>query len=40
MSMRREVPDMLTQLGVSVDFASLKVGDYVVSYDCCVEEEC
>jgi DNA excision repair protein ERCC-4 len=36
---RSKVPDMLTQLGVSVDFASLKVGDYVVSYDCCVERK-
>ena len=36
---RSKVPDMLAQLGVSVDFASLKVGDYLVSYDCCVERK-
>ncbi len=36
---RCKVPDMLIELGVNVEFASLKVGDYIVSYDCCVERK-
>ncbi len=36
---RSSIPDILTTLNINVDFASLKVGDYIISHDCCVERK-
>ncbi len=36
---RSGIPDILIPLGADVDYASLKVGDYIISYECCVERK-